>query len=326
MGAVILDALSGLANIPSSAPRLLFHTRWIGMAIDAGHSEGSLKDWHQDFTDSVDSVTGSDIVADLKTLWGSNLEVDILSIPQADVSTSGELATYFGTNLASDQLSLEILDSHGDYPTYTGVPQTMVSIRRNAAQALAGDIDEVCFSGRFKLPATLDLSGNNSAGEYLTCFEGKAGGYNGIGGIGDFRIQVMINNGVPGYHNEWKVQVDNSANGVGVIPSLPTLEVYYSPHTNMEAQLDVCTRYYVYWHRSAGRLVVAIQVDGSATQILANIHPEDLPAKLNGLLYGLEGLPITRIHPCMMYATGGYPTVVPWADLQVWDKLPVNIA
>jgi len=311
-----------------SLANLLFDTRFTGMAVDAGHYEATQRDWHQDFTDSVDSITGADIVNDLKALWGSNTNIDILSIPQDNVPDSTTFATYFSSNFASNQLSLEINSAFGLYPTYTIVPQTMLNIVRTPAQATGNDMDELCVSTRFKLPAGLDLTGNPAAGKYLTLFEWKEGGYNGLSGVGEQRIEVMVNRALSGdAYNQWYVKVDNNANGAGNIPGFVSKD-YYTKRSGLTAQLDVWTRLWVYWNRPAGRLVVIIQVDGQARQLLVDMYPEDLnilAPELGGQLYGLHKYPICRLEACMMYQTAYYPSTVKFSDMQIWDKLPIPI-
>jgi len=311
-----------------SSANLLFDTRFTGMSLGPANytPPANYQNWHQQFTDSICSITGSDIVNDIKTMWGSNTIIDILSIPQSPVTDPAVFATYYSSNLASDCLSLEINKADGTKPDFSIVPQTMLQVVRTPAQASLNDVDELCVSTVFKLPAGLDLGGNPAAGKYLTLFELKEGGYLGQAGVGALRIEVMINRALSGdAYNQWYVLVDDNANGVGIIPGLDVSEIYYSRRSGIAAQLDVKTRLYVYWKRSAGRLVVAIQVEGQNIQVLADVYPQDLAPKLSGKLIGLFGYPWCRFELCMMYQTAYYPSSVKFYEMQFWNKLPIPI-
>lgn len=323
-----MDALGVAANNAGNAPQLLFHTKFSGLTIGTAYYGTAQTDWHQDFVDSVDDQTGYDIVNDIKGLYGSGTTIDLHTLPQANIPDAATFATYFGTDITT-QLELSILDQHGTYPTYTRVPQTYLRIFRPYAEAAANDINEACFVGRFKLPAGLDLqTGNTAAGRYLVLKEIKTGGYGGVGGVGDLRFKLELT-GSNGY-NEWTMTVDNSANGIGVIPNNPSaippigssLTVYYQNKSGVEAELNVWSTFYLYFNRQAGRLIAAIHTDNGSYDVIANAFANDFPG---GQIYGQERLPITRLHGLMLYTATTYPCRVYFNDWQIWNKPPIEL-
>ena len=321
-----MDALGIPANIIGNTPKLLFHTVFAGMSLSGTpYSQGSLKNWIVDFSDSTDSTTGYDIDADLKTLWGSNTQIGIQNIPQSNLAADGsDFATYFAPSLATNQLTLQCSARHST-GSGTGNPQCTLMVSRTAAQAAANDINELCVMLYAKLPAGLDLqAGNTATGKFFEVgFEIKSGGYGGASGVGDIRykLEVLGNNG----SNEWAATVDNEANGRGTIPSVESaLTQYYRNFSGVAPTLNTWTKCYVYFNRSKGRVIMAVEPDGGVFSVIGDASAPDFPT-LNYTLYGHERLPITRMFLGLNYTSATLPAATLIKEVQIWDKMPIEL-
>lgn len=317
-----MDALGTLANTSANAPKLLFHTVFDGVSLGAA-TQVSSTNWKVPFANSSDSTTGYDLVTTLQNLWGASVDSRIQCVPQSGYTVSDltEFATYFDPTLTTNQLSLNCLARHA---LGASNPQSLWNVSRSTADANAYPINELCIIGYAKLPAGLDLqSGNTASGKYYQVVEFKTGGYGGDSAVGDLRVKIKVT-GVNGY-NEWVAEVDNNANGRGIIPSVETdVTYYYQNYSGITASPDTWTKYYFYFNRNAGRAIMAIEPDGGIFSVIGNVYPANIPL-LGGVLYGHENLPITRVFLGNSYTSANLPAPLLMKELQLWNRPPIEL-
>ena len=323
-----MDALSGVVNAASNAPKMLFYTTFDGMSINVGgtYAADSIdpsRNFYTPFSDTSDSTTGYDLSTDIKALFGSSTLVIIQSIPQQAILLA-DFGTYHSPDVSSGQITLTC-----DLRDFTGSPnpQSHLLISRSAAQALANDVNELCVVTYFKLPAGLDLQvGNTSTGKFFIPFEIKTGGYNNQAGVGDMRFKLQID-GTNGF-NEYVCTVDDNANGNGIVPGVPaSTTIFYRNFSGVTAALDTWTKFYLWWNRSAGRLTMAVEPDGGVFKVIGDVYPRDLQASVlnKTTLYGVQNLPITRMFFVSNYTSTNIPAPTIVKEIQLWNKPPIEL-
>lgn len=169
-----------------------------------------------------------------------------------------------------------------------------------------GDVQDLYVSYWFKFQPDLgtQLDSKISAGNWITQFEFKTGGYENKYG-GDYRITTLVLEGSD-EKLYWHVSADNQANG-------PFEKVIYWSETNNTIPVPVGKwfKYENYWHRSAG-------ADGrwwSAVngQVLFDHRGPNM---------GMYNLPITRIFFTNPYSGGHAPIDTRMTGLEMWDGFP----
>lgn len=244
MGPLVrLDALSGLANVASVAPKLVFHTMFgLGVSIAAAEAGGSASQSFEDVT-GTDSITGYSFDSgSLYDFYGAGVYPHIQAIYDSPMYANGgathpyynecfansiNSSTTLSSVAGARELVLQCLDRTN--PVIEVDPQTVLTFARSRVGGIAlDDIPEIFYSFDFILQSDLitQMSDTNySLTNFLTLTEMKTGDKDATAGRswGDcrFKVEIRRNTTVNGTKLYFHTALDDNANGLTHIPSCP---------------------------------------------------------------------------------------------------------
>lgn len=191
----------------------------------------------------------------------------------------------------------------GSPPPGKGPAQVDFLIARNFK---SGDLKTLYIKYYFKFQKNLaeSLHPEISSGNWRALFEYKTGGYQGINGQGDHRIQLTVLKNKEG-KVYWMAKADSNANA-----TFPNKDFWIYRNFDAVVPIDKWFKVEITLVRDAVNGKFKADIDGK------NIF--DIKASTMGEF----NLPLTRLFVANSYSGGEVPIESTITDLEIWDKNP----
>lgn len=357
-----MDTLSKVVNQSSSAPKLIWSTKFAGVTLG---TPTKITNFNWDTSvDGTDTLTGRGFTTDtiLQSYLGPTAAFKLQQISGESIPDLATFNSNFtntiatSTNLISTpgagHLSIRNLLCSSTYPD-----QSPLMMTRSSPSAVNYDLSEIYVSFVCMFPVGMALS---ASGQYKTFFEIKGGGLkqslvdavttganitgsscgatDGDAGSGRFRIIIGIN-GVFGNLNELMCRIDDDANNgsvtaergywdeTGYHAGNGSRRDHYSNYTGISAPLGVPLRFHMHYKRPPTPLY-ADRWKGIFKVAMENLSTKTWTTIANvekSMSYQLSSTfnePWTRIFPTSYDSVNDQEYKV--TDIQLWTKPPID--